>query len=88
MNICFDFSMDTHTNMYLLLDNRPRGYKTLFMLNSTENFNCSYKLRYQQIKMFLALSLSDVAFNMLLNVQMPTIVGILTFMSRINFVLS
>ena len=37
---------------------------------------------------FHALSLSDVAFIMLLNVKMPTIVGILTFMSRINFVLS
>ena len=28
--------------------------------------------------------LSDVAFIMLINVKMPTIVGILTFMSRIN----
>ena len=35
-----------------------------------------------------ALSLSDVVFTMLINVKMPTIVGILTFMSRINFVLS
>ena len=33
------------------------------------------------------LSLSDVVFIMLINVKMPTIVGILTFMSRINFVL-
>ena len=32
---------------------------------------------------FLALSLSDVVFIMLINVKMPTIVGILTFMSRI-----
>ena len=39
-------------------------------------------------KKFLALSLSDVVFIMLINVKMPTIVGILTFMSRINFVLS
>ena len=37
-------------------------------------------------KQFLALSLSDVVFTMLINVKMPTIVGILTFMSRINFV--
>ena len=37
---------------------------------------------------FLALSLSDVVFIMLINVKMPTIVGILTFMSRIYFVLS
>ena len=37
---------------------------------------------------FLALSLSDVVFIMLINVKMPTFVGILTLMSRINFVLS
>ena len=40
------------------------------------------------MKKFLALNLSDVVFIMLVNVKMPTIVGILTFMSRINFVLS
>ena len=43
---------------------------------------------YQQVKKFLAFSLSDVVFIMLLNVKMSTIVGIITFMSRINFVLS
>ena len=40
------------------------------------------------MKKFLALSLSDVVFSMLINVKMPTIVGILKFMSRLNFVLS
>ena len=40
------------------------------------------------MKKFLALTLSDVEFIMLINVKMPTKVGILTFMSRINFVLS
>ena len=40
------------------------------------------------MKKFFALSLTDVAFIMLINVKMPTIVGILTFMSRINIVLS
>ena len=38
--------------------------------------------------MLHALSLSDAVFTMLLNVKMSTIVGILTFMSRLNFVLS
>ena len=37
---------------------------------------------------FLALNFSDAVFILLINVKMPTIVGILTFMSRINFVLS
>ena len=44
------------------------------------------KIIYRQIKKFLALSLSDVVFIILINVKMPTIVGILTFMNRINFV--
>ena len=66
----------------------PRGYKT---------FSCSTQLRMKfqmlinskiLIKKFLALSLSDVGFIMLMNVKMPTIVGILTLMSRINFMLS
>ena len=66
------------------------SYKTLFMLNSTDHKNSTAhkKLEYRQIKQFLVLCLSDVVFIMLINVKMPTIVGILTFMSRINFVLS
>ena len=43
---------------------RPRGYKTVFILNSAE---------YEIYK-----------FILLINVKMPTIVGILTFISRIN----
>ena len=39
-------------------------------------------------KKFLGLSLTDVVFIMLINVKMPTSVGILTFMNRMNFVLS
>ena len=39
------------------------------------------------MKKFLAINLSDVAFIMLIIVKMQTIVGILTFMSRKNFVL-
>ena len=37
---------------------------------------------------FLAVKLIVGVFILLINVKMPTIVGILTFMSRINFVLS
>ena len=39
------------------------------------------------MKKFIALNLSDVVFIMLINVKMP-FVGILTFLSRINFVRS
>ena len=38
------------------------------------------------MKKFLALSLSDVVLIKLINVKMPTILGILKFLSRINFV--
>ena len=50
-------------------------------------FQLLIKIKYRQMKKFLALSLSDSVFIMLINVKMPTVVGILTFMSRINFVL-
>ena len=60
------------------------------MLNSTEHkiSTAHKKLKHRQMKKFLALSLPDVVFIMLINVKMPTIVGILAFMSRINFILS
>ena len=68
----------------------PQGYKTFFMLNSAEHeiSTAHKKLKYQQMKKFLALSLSYVAFIMLMNVKMPTTVGILTFMSMIMLVLN
>ena len=68
--------------------NWPRGYKTFFMLNSAEHVSTAHKLKYRHVMKFLCLSLSDVVSIMLINVKMPTIIGILPFMSRINFVLS
>ena len=61
----------------------------LFMLNSTEHkISTVHKLKYRQAKKCSALCLSYDAFIRLINVKMPTIVGILTFMSRMNFMLS
>ena len=56
------------------------------MLNSTEHkiSTAHKKLKYRQINKILALSISDVVFIMLINVKMPTIVGILTFMIRMK----
>ena len=65
----------------------PRGYKTFFMLNITDK-EISNAHKQKNTDKCLALSLSGVVFIMLINVKMPLIVGILTFMSRINFVLS
>ena len=44
------------------------------MLNSTEHeiSTAHKKIKYRQIKKFLALSFSDVVFIMLINVKMPT----------------
>ena len=42
----------------------------------------------KKIKLFLALKLSDVVVIRLINVKIPMIVGILTFKSRIKFMLS
>ena len=51
-------------------------------------FQLLIKTNLLKNKLFFAFKLSDVVFIMLINVKMPTIVGILTFMSKINFMLS
>ena len=60
------------------------------MLNSSDHETSTdhKKLKYWQIKKCIVLSFSDIVLIMLINVKMPTIVGILTFMNRINFVLT
>ena len=64
-------------------------------LNQWYLFSCLYemgmtfqKLIKTKILFFFALNHSDVVFILLINVKMPTIIGILTFMSRININLS
>ena len=53
------------------------------MLNSAElEISTSHRM---QFIFFSCLKHSDVVFILLINVKMPTIVGILTFMSMINF---
>ena len=69
----------------------PRGYKTFFILTSTEHEVSTAPKNGNNEKLrsfFSSLNLSDIVFIMLINVKMPTIVGILTFISRIKFVLS
>ena len=66
---------------------RPQGYKTFSCSTRlSTKFQLLIKTKTRQMKKFLALSLSDVVFIMLINIL--TIVGILTFMSMMNFVLS
>ena len=51
-------------------------------------FKLLIKTKRLKILDSLALKLSDGVCIMLINVEMPIIVGILTFMSMINFMLS
>ena len=64
-------------------------YKTFFMLNSAEHE--ILKFNYTNIKkcsIFQAQKSLECYFFLLINVKMPPIVGILTFMSGKNFMLS
>ena len=65
----------------------PQGYKT-FSCSTEHEISTAHYTKIPLIKKFLALSLSDVVFIMLINVKIPTIIVILTFNCRINFVLS
>ena len=46
------------------------------------------QLKCWKILIFLDFMLSDVVFILLINVKVPTIVGILTYTNMINFILS
>ena len=69
---------------------RPEVNKLLFMLNSAENEICSaYKeLKYQQLKLSSCTAELSMRFFLLINIKMPTVVGILIFISRRNFMLN
>ena len=45
-------------------------------------------IKYQEIRLFLGSDKSTMLFFRLMNVKMPTVIGILTFMNRKNFMLS
>ena len=46
---------------------------------------CPLAKMLKNVDFFLALKLSNVVLNLLINVKIPAIVSIKTFMSRINF---
>ena len=68
---------------------RPQGYKTFFMLSSAELETLNAH-NYKNIKKqhFSGSDMPRMLFFLLINVKMPTIVGILIFMSKKNFMLS
>ena len=65
-------------------ETRLRGYKTFFMLNSVEHeILNAYKYKKTSRNLaFLGLDYPRMLFFPLITVKMPTIVGILTFISR------
>ena len=68
---------------------RARGYKTFSLLNSAEH-EILKALKYNNVKKF-SIFHSDkprMLFFLLMNVKVPTIVGISTFVSRKKFMLS
>ena len=66
---------------------RPHGYKTFFMLNSAEHeiLNAHKSENIKKLSIFLGSDKPRMLFFLLINVKMPTVVGILTFMSRKKF---
>ena len=76
---------------YFIQEKTP-GPEVIKLLSYSSQLSTKFQLLMKTTiltnKEIPGLSLSDVVFILLINVKMPTIVGILTFMSRSNFVLS
>ena len=69
---------------------RPRGYEIFFMLSSVEHeiLNAHKYKNIKKFGFFLGSDKPRMLFFLHINVKMPTVVGILTFMSGKNFILS
>ena len=66
----------------------PQGYKTFFMLNSAEHEICPDKSQITDNRKFFLLPYLSMKISLLINMKMPTIVGIFISVSRENFMLS
>ena len=68
---------------------KAQGYKTFSMLNSIEHeiLNAHKCKNIEKFSFFVGSDQPRMPFFLLLNVKMPTVVGILTLMSRKNFML-
>ena len=71
---------------FIILSPGLEVIKLFFILNRILKFQLLIKTKVLKKNTFLSSKLSKSIFIMLINVKMPTIVGILTFMSMINFV--
>ena len=75
-----------HAKLFVSIDTWPRGYKTFSMLNSVEHEILNV-YKYREIRLFLGSDKPRMLFFPLINVKIR-FVGILTFMSSKNFMLS
>ena len=68
----------------------PEVIKLFFVLNAAEReiLNAHKYRKYQEIQLFACTDKRRIIFFPPINVKMPTIVGILTFMSRKKFMLN
>ena len=74
---------------YIRDNSLAQSLQNFFMPNSSEHEIClAHKNEYRKINIFLLEFKTRVVFILLINVKMPTIVGNLTFISRINYMLS
>ena len=78
----------TFTHVHKL--NRARGYKTFSIPNLAEHkiLNAHKYKNIKKLSIFQAQISLECYFFLLIKVEMPTIVGISTFMSRRNFMLN
>ena len=61
----------------------PRGYKTFFLLNSAKHeISNAHKFKFSRNSAFSSSEKPRMLFFLLMNVKMPKVVGMLTFMSR------
>ena len=64
------------------------GSKNIKLFSCLTQLSMKFQLLRASMMIFTCLKHLDVVFILLLKVKMPTIVGILPFMSKINFMLS
>ena len=74
---------------YIRNNSLAQSLQNFFMLNSSEHeIYLAHKNEYRKINIFLLEFKTHVVFILLINVKMTTIVGILTFINMINYMLS
>ena len=68
----------------------PKIIKLFFILSSAKHeiLNAHKFKKYKEIQLFSGSDKRRMLFFLFINVKMPTIVGVLTFMSRKNFMVS